>query len=177
MILSIDTATPHLVVGLVGDDVTREHVERVERAHAERLATTVERVLGPERTRLTAIVVGTGPGSYTGLRVGASYAMGLGLAFAVPVLGVPTLEAIAARREGQVAVTLDARKGQVYGAVYEIREGQVVDTLNAPEKLPIDVFADRASGLVWLRDEAPGGIALARLGPSRGREDWTLTYA
>lgn len=185
MILAIDTATPSLVVGLLGTDsgFGHETVEHVDRAHAERLPQAVQTLLalrpqdGGDRPAIDLLVVGTGPGSYTGLRVGASHALGLARAWNVPVVGVPTLEGIAARAEGRVAVSLDARKGQVYGAVYEVDAGQVVAVHHAPAKHPADDFAEVARNTTWLHDEPPGGLALARLGPTRGQVRWQLTYA
>ncbi|PYE54440.1 tRNA (adenosine(37)-N6)-threonylcarbamoyltransferase complex dimerization subunit type 1 TsaB [Deinococcus yavapaiensis] len=173
MILSIETATPFLVVGLVGQSVADERVERVERAHAERLPAIAEDFL---RRDLDLVVIGTGPGSYTGVRVGASYALGVARARGVTVKGVSTLEAIAAKGEGPVAVSLDARKDFVYGARYEVANGIVTRVIDEPAKLSLAEFEARAKGFSWLRDEAPGGVALARLGEARGRTDWALSY-
>ncbi|WP_045233518.1 tRNA (adenosine(37)-N6)-threonylcarbamoyltransferase complex dimerization subunit type 1 TsaB [Deinococcus pimensis] len=183
MILAVDTATPSLVLGLLGTGsdgqaVALERSVHVERAHAERLADTLEGLLDEAgRPRVDLVVVGTGPGSYTGLRVGASHALGLGRAWSAPVVGVPTLEAVAARTEGRVAVSLDARKGQVYGAVYDVSGGVVTNVVHPPEKRAREAFEELTQGLVRLDDEPPGGVALARLGLPRGVWDWQLQYA
>lgn len=173
MILSIDTATPYLVLGLVGNEAAEERAERVERAHAERLPDLAEDFL---RRDLDLVVIGTGPGSYTGVRVGASYALGVGRAREVKVVGVSTLEGIAAKRDGLVAVSIDARKGFVYGARYEVAGGLVTRVIDEPAKFSLLQFEGLADGFTWLRDEAPSGVALARLGEARGRADWALSY-
>ncbi len=126
--LAIETATPYLALGLLGPQGRWTLLSEVGRAHAERLPAALTALLEQARLPKNAVerlVIGTGPGSYTGVRVGASYALGLGRALGVPVLGVGTLEAlIDAEEEGEQAVSMDARKGQVYGAVYRVSGGQ-----------------------------------------------------
>lgn len=174
MILALDTATPFLVLGLLGEGVALEHREEVGRAHAERLGGAVAELTAG--VRISAVAVGIGPGSYTGLRVGASYALGLGRALGVPVRGVSTLEALAAQQEGLVAASLDARRGQVYGGVYQIGAGLVVSVRVPEAKYPQEVFTALAEGAIWLRDAAPSGLALARLSLRRGQTPFTLRY-
>jgi tRNA threonylcarbamoyl adenosine modification protein YeaZ len=95
------------------------------RGHAEALLPLVARVMQEARTRfvdLHRIAVTTGPGSFTGLRVGISAARAIALAAGLPAIGVTTLEAYAApylaSREGPVAVAVDARHQHVYLQVF-----------------------------------------------------------
>lgn len=184
IVLSLDSATPHLSLGLSVGDRTFSRVLDVGRTHAERLPAELDAlyaeagsVLGsPLPLRAGRIVVGTGPGSYTGLRVGASYALGLGRAWGVPVLGVSTLEALTGGADGVVAVSMDARKEQVYGAVFRTVGGVVAETLHPGAKYPLEEFQTLAAGLSWHRDGAPDPLLLARNGLAHGLTEWELSY-
>ncbi|ADV68246.1 tRNA (adenosine(37)-N6)-threonylcarbamoyltransferase complex dimerization subunit type 1 TsaB [Deinococcus maricopensis] len=178
MILAVETATPFLAVALVGEGVRVARVERVERAHAERLAGAVQAAFEEAGVPMRAdgVVIGTGPGSYTGVRVGASYALGVARAWGVPVRGVSTLEALVGGHEGRVAVSLDARKGQVYGAVYDVEGGVVRAVPVPPAKFALEAFGEVAGGGVWVRDGAPDPVALAWNGAAHGVTDWALSY-
>ena len=197
-VLSIECGTPYLCLGLMvtGPDVTGHNVTgqtfsrilEVGRTHAERLPAELEALFAEATLPLRAdkIVIGTGPGSYTGLRVGASYALGLGRAWGVPVLGVCTLEGLAdmadgtvadgTMTDGTVAVSLDARKEHVYGAVYRLAGGVVAETLHPAARYPLADFGALAAGLVWNRDTAPDPLVLARNGLDHGQQEWTLVY-
>lgn len=181
--LALDTATPFLTLALAWPGGERSLSQEVGRAHAERLADAVRSLFGEAGLPFGAdrIVIGTGPGSYTGVRVGASYALGLGRAWNVPVLGVSTLEGLVRGADGQVpegrvAVSLDARRGQVYGAVYGVRGGTVTEVIHAPAKRPLEEFETLAAGLPHHRDTAPDGLALLRAGLAHGQTDWALAY-
>jgi tRNA threonylcarbamoyladenosine biosynthesis protein TsaB len=178
IILSIDSGTPHLSLGLSAGTQTFARVTEVGRASAERLPAEVNALFLEAGLPLRAdlIVVGTGPGSYTGLRVGASYALGLGRAWGVRVLGVSTLEGLATGPDGLVAVSMDARKEQVYGAVYRVQGGVVTETVHAAAKYPLSAFEVLAAGLPWQRDVPPDAHALARNALHHGSSEWELAY-
>jgi tRNA threonylcarbamoyladenosine biosynthesis protein TsaB len=85
-------------------------------------------VAGLAASRLKAIAIGIGPGSFTGLRVGLSYAKGLKLATGCALLGIPSLDTLALTALAEISATapprlicpvLDARKGEVYAALYQ----------------------------------------------------------
>ncbi|WP_063791455.1 tRNA (adenosine(37)-N6)-threonylcarbamoyltransferase complex dimerization subunit type 1 TsaB, partial [Streptomyces torulosus] len=96
LLLALDTATPAVTVALHdGTDVVAASSQVDARRHGELLLPAVDRVLAEAGARLdavTAIVVGTGPGPYTGLRVGLMTADTFGLALGVPVHGLCTLD-------------------------------------------------------------------------------------
>ncbi|MBS1692325.1 MAG: tRNA (adenosine(37)-N6)-threonylcarbamoyltransferase complex dimerization subunit type 1 TsaB [Actinobacteria bacterium] len=126
-VLAIDTATPAVTAGVVrrGDDGTVELLaERVTvdaRGHAERLTPNVVAALataGIAPGDIDAVVVGCGPGPFTGLRVGMATAAAFGHALAVPVRGVCSLDAIAVGTAGRLLVVTDARRREVYWATY-----------------------------------------------------------
>lgn len=128
LVLALDTATAATAVALVAFDeegdarvlAQRRHID--PRAHGERLAPMIEAVLaaagvGPDR--LAAIVAGTGPGPFTGLRVGLATAAAMGQALGVPTYGVCSLDGIgiATDRE-ETLVATDARRREIYWAIY-----------------------------------------------------------
>lgn len=132
LLLAFDTATPAVTVALVRRDegsdstVLAESFEVDARRQGELLAPSIEAVLadaGADRRDLTAVVVGVGPGPFTGLRVGVVTARVLGHALGIPVHGVCTLDAIALAAAGAVTdafvVATDARRREVYWARYD----------------------------------------------------------
>lgn len=161
--LAIDTATDVASVALGGAERVRAAQSvRGARRQAAQIVATVRDVLDIAAARLdelAGIVVGDGPGSFTGLRIGWAAAKGLAQDRELPVHAVPSLMAAAhaaARGEvGPVAACFDALRGQVFGAVYAFPPGRVetlvAPALFTPEELeratpvrPIAVVADRA---------------------------------
>jgi tRNA threonylcarbamoyladenosine biosynthesis protein TsaB len=106
--------------------VLAEGTQRESRSHVASLPGLVERVLGAAGVSITdveAVAVSIGPGSFTGLRIALGFAKGLVLAGGLPLVGVPTLEALAwvadAAPGETVCAALDARKREVYAALFE----------------------------------------------------------
>jgi tRNA threonylcarbamoyladenosine biosynthesis protein TsaB len=130
-ILTIETSTPTERVAIVHDgEILAGRTEAVGRGHTERLLGIVEAVLdrsGSVLGDLDAVAVSIGPGRFSGLRVGLATAKGLAAASGLPVVPVPTLEALAesARpRTGLVCAMLDARRGEVYAALFLLDGGR-----------------------------------------------------
>ncbi|KQT48383.1 hypothetical protein ASG47_08510 [Devosia sp. Leaf420] len=117
--LAIDTAAPRLQLAVMrADGQVDVSVDEIATGHAEilfdRLATLLERN-ALTHADIARIAVTTGPGSFTGLRIGLSAARGLGLARKLPVLGIPSLLALSLGViSGPVTVLLDARRGDAY---------------------------------------------------------------
>lgn len=124
LLLALDTATPAVTVALHdGTSVVASSSQVDARRHGELLLPAVDRVLAEAGVRLdavTGIVVGVGPGPYTGLRVGLMTADTFGLALGVPVHGLCTLDglAYASGLDGPFVVATDARRKEVYWARY-----------------------------------------------------------
>ena len=112
LILAFDTATDLATSALVADGVTLgERTTRPQSLLADVDALLVAADVVP--SDLTGIVVGTGPGSFTGTRIGLAVAHGLALSLDLPVAGVSTLAALAAAAEHAFPV-VDARRGEVF---------------------------------------------------------------
>jgi tRNA threonylcarbamoyladenosine biosynthesis protein TsaB len=112
LVLAFDTATPVATSALVLDgDVLGERSSRAAAVLAD--ADELLRANGFAPADLAGVVVGTGPGSFTGIRIGLAAARGLALATGVPVAGVSTLEALASALPGTVPV-IDARRREVF---------------------------------------------------------------
>jgi tRNA threonylcarbamoyl adenosine modification protein YeaZ len=118
-LLAIDTAAPRLQLALLRGDSVDVSIDEIAQGHAEILFDRIAVLLARNATGyagLSRIAVTTGPGSFTGLRIGLSAARGLALALDIPAVGVPSLTAIslAAPAGKPTAVLLDARRGEAY---------------------------------------------------------------
>ena len=140
IVLSLDTCLSACSVAVTdGERTLAAASEPMERGHQERLALMVEETMrsaGVTFAALDRIGVTVGPGSFTGLRVGLAFAKGLGLALERPVVGVGTLQALAASAGvgGVVAAAIDARRGQMYLQVFaDGRPLMAPDALTAGE--------------------------------------------
>jgi tRNA threonylcarbamoyladenosine biosynthesis protein TsaB len=135
IILAADTTTGINTVAVCQaaspDDcrILAETITESHRLHSERLIATVDCVLTEAGLRLeevTALAISNGPGSFTGLRIGAATWKGLALARRLPLVAVPTLDAmtrLGAFRDGTVCPLIDARMKEVFGAVYRFKNG------------------------------------------------------
>ena len=127
-VLGLDTASPMPAVALATPRASWEEPLPSDRRASEELLGAVARVLAAAGIELSAcrrIVVCSGPGSFTGTRVGLATAWGLGRALGIPVEPVSTLEALAetARpEEGEVLAALDAGRGEVLVQAFSLRE-------------------------------------------------------
>jgi tRNA threonylcarbamoyl adenosine modification protein YeaZ len=183
LVLALDTATPAVTAGVVEVTpdavVTRAvRVAHDARKHGELLMPAVLAACaeaGSALQAVDAIVVGTGPGPFTGLRVGMVTAAALGDALGVPVHGVCSLDAIAAEAvagaAGPLLVVTDARRREVYWAAYDASgvrtTGPHVETPDAlRSRLPglgVTAAAGSSAGIVGLPEvppQAPGPAGL-----------------
>jgi tRNA threonylcarbamoyladenosine biosynthesis protein TsaB len=124
-VLGIETATAICSVGLAGGDRSVGRSIREDRVHSEKLLTLIDEVLREASLsigQVDGIAVSSGPGSFTGLRIGVSAAKGLATATSKPLIAVPTLTACAtaARAAGRLSsggwLVMDARQGEWYAA-------------------------------------------------------------
>ena len=179
VVLAIDTATPAVTAGVVrrsaaGVEVLGERVTVDPRAHAEQLTPNVLAALadaGVGMAGLDAVVVGCGPGPFTGLRVGMATAAAYGHALGLPVFGVCSLDAIGVDTSGDVLVVTDARRREVYWARY--RDGARIEgpAVERPGRRPRRGVGGRriggARGAVRPAATGAGGPDRIRPGPRR----------
>ncbi|MFC4181910.1 tRNA (adenosine(37)-N6)-threonylcarbamoyltransferase complex dimerization subunit type 1 TsaB [Saccharococcus thermophilus] len=124
-ILAIDTSNVVMGIALVEDDVVRgEIVTNIKKDHSTRVMPAVQSLLkqcGVVPNELGLIAVAKGPGSYTGVRIGVTIAKTLAWALNIPIVGVSSLEVLAANGRyfsGLISPFFDARRGQVYTGLY-----------------------------------------------------------
>jgi len=158
--LALETSTRTPSLAIARGDRRFVHTLDSSRAHAADLLPALERLLresGASPRELALVVVGTGPGSYTGLRVGAATALGLARASGARLCGVPSFEAAAYEHllPGEEGLVLqDARAGELYEARY-LRTERHVEVLCAPKVTTAGELATEPLGaLVVLADEA-----------------------
>ena len=159
ILLGLDTALGACSAALVdGARVLAHEHQAMQRGHAEALAPMVERVMresGISFSQLERVAVTTGPGTFTGQRVGLAFARALGVALAKPVIGITTLDAMAEQALTQLHLPLaiavaDAKRGEVYFGVRSANG----ETLIAPELIAIEAVADRMDALAFSKGHA-----------------------
>ena len=159
ILLAADTAV-HLCSACLYDSVEKEvrgrRVEDIGRGHAERLLPVIEETLaeaGRALADLDRLAVSTGPGSFTGIRVGVAAMRGLALALDIPLIGITVFDCMAhmADAEGAVLVVLDARRDEVYAQLFSADRAAV----GPPQVLP----RGEALGLALQHDAALFGSA------------------
>lgn len=135
--VALETSSRHPTIAVRVGDTTVERPLTAERAHASDLLPTLGdllRELGAAPASIDTVFVGTGPGSYTGLRVGIATALGLVRANAAHLLGLPSTEVLAAPATppgGTSFVLLDARSNELYFAAYR-RTAAGIEVHHAP---------------------------------------------
>lgn len=150
IILSIETATMLGGVALLHTEegLIAERRMNVKSTHSERLMPEMKDMIelaGLSVADLGAVAVSIGPGAFTGLRIGLATAKGLAMSQGLKLAPVPTLEAMAFCLPGMgapVCTMLDARKGEVYAALYDTSSGMPRELI-APSALKAHVFAER----------------------------------
>lgn len=141
ILLGIDTSSLHGSVAVVNDEsVLVEFRVEPPKSFSQKLFESVDRLLaesGIALSQVDAFAVTTGPGSFTGLRVGLSSVLGFGLGLGKPMVGVPTLDAYARvfpRIDSDICPVLDARKQEIFTALYRYT-GDVLEKIGKERAL------------------------------------------
>lgn len=164
-VLGIESATPVAAAAVAGEEgILAERMVFNKRTHSVNLLPMIKAVLEDaevERHNLAGIAVSSGPGSFTGLRIGMSTAKTLAQVWALPIAGISTLETLAYGLTGHgrlVCPILNARKNEVYTAVYD-HSGPVPASLVPPRAARIEELIDLLAGyqrpVTFLGDGVP----------------------
>lgn len=133
-ILALDSSGLVASAAIVESDITiAEYTINHKKTHSQTLLPMLDelrRMTELDLHTIDAIAVAAGPGSFTGLRIGSATAKGLGLALDIPIIPVPTVDALAYNLYGSdklICPIMDARRNQVYTGVYRFQKGTDVD--------------------------------------------------
>jgi len=135
MLLAIDTATQIMSIALhTGDTLLSEVTMKIGRNHSAYLAPMIQQILEQAEVsadELTAMAVSTGPGSYTGLRIGVALAKGMAAVNGIPLVGISTLDTIASGQtyyntRHTLVVVVPAGRGRVISGTYRAKKGRWV---------------------------------------------------
>ncbi|MCQ6277423.1 tRNA (adenosine(37)-N6)-threonylcarbamoyltransferase complex dimerization subunit type 1 TsaB [Bacillus sp. V3B] len=132
-VLAIDTSNYSLGIALISDEkVIGEYITNMKKNHSIRVMPAIEHLMSDCEMKpadLEKIVVARGPGSYTGVRIGVTIAKTLAWTLNIPLVGVSSLEILAAGVgryfNGYISPLFDARRGQIYTGLYQFRNGKL----------------------------------------------------
>lgn len=134
-LLALDSSGLVASAAIVEDDVTiAEYTVNHKKTHSQTLLPMLDelkRMAELDLYTVDAIAIAAGPGSFTGLRIGSATAKGLGLALDIPIIPVPTVDALAYNLYGSdklVCPIMDARRNQVYTGLYTFQKGLDIDS-------------------------------------------------
>ena len=157
MVASVAVVTEEKLVG--------EYTTNFKKTHSQTLLPmmdTLLKMIGMPIREMDAIAVSGGPGSFTGLRIGSATAKGLGLALNIPIISVPTVDAIAYNLFGTDAVVcplMDARRNQTYTGLYVFEDDQM-KCISGQKAVMLSEIVDEINQLgrkvIFLGDGVPG---------------------
>ncbi|MEY4916183.1 MAG: tRNA ((37)-N6)-threonylcarbamoyltransferase complex dimerization subunit type 1 TsaB [Verrucomicrobiota bacterium] len=179
IMLALEFSSDRRSVALARDgEVLAEAAQQTEARATDALG-LIEKVLADakmSREEIEVIAVGLGPGSYTGIRAAIAVAQGWQLARGVKLLGVSSVDALAAQAQaanifGRVNVTVDAQRGEFYVGVWELSADRRVEVSPLKIIAAAEVAQRKAAGETFLgADFSPTATAVARL--AAGRNDF-----
>lgn len=168
-ILGLDSSGLVAGVAIMEDDILlAEYTTDYKKTHSQTLLPMLDelcRMIELDKETIDAVAIASGPGSFTGLRIGAATAKGLGLAWRKPLVEVPTLEGLAWNLWGTdriVCPLMDARRNQVYTAAYQfVPNGREFELKSLIPQAPVEIGAmvEKLNGLgkpvIFLGDGVP----------------------
>lgn len=133
-ILAIETTGAHASAALINEyGEVKEEISQGTLNHLQNLIPMIEKLLsssGIDKSKLTAIAASSGPGSFTGIRIGVATARALAQALDIPAIAVPTLKAFAynaGESQSIICPIFDARRNQIYAGAYMWKESKIVE--------------------------------------------------
>lgn len=156
IILSLETASNILSIALLEDNrILASYDEYMERGQGEALILLIDSLFKKaqmEISQLDAVVVGIGPGSFTGVRIGLATARAIGLSLGIPVYGVNSFETYAVEYDRPVWVVLDTKRGDYYtqafnGSIEPLSVPTIQTTEQLKKYLPFNAMGDAAEKL------------------------------
>lgn len=164
-ILALDSSGIVASVAVVENDtLLAEYTVNYKKTHSQTLLPMLDQVtkmIDLDLNTIDAIALACGPGSFTGLRIGAATAKGLGLALEKPLIAVPTVEAIAYNlydTSGLICPIMDARRNQVYTGIYRYRDHELVtvrDQMAVPITELLEYLLEMSEPVTFLGDGVP----------------------
>ncbi len=162
-ILAFDSSGLVASVAIVQDDnLIAEYTTNYKKTHSQTLLPMLDEVVRMTETdkkSFDLLAVAAGPGSFTGLRIGSATVKGLALAWDIPVVAVPTLEALAYNAWGSrriICPIMDARRRQVYTGLYRFDKDDKMEVLMNQVPMDIDelieVLGDRGEEVLFVGD-------------------------
>lgn len=162
-ILAFDSSGLVASVAIVQDDnLIAEYTTNYKKTHSQTLLPMLDEVVRMTETdkkSFDLLAVAAGPGSFTGLRIGSATVKGLALAWDIPVVAVPTLEALAYNAWGSrriICPIMDARRRQVYTGLYRFDKDDKMEVLMDQVPMDIDelieVLGDRGEEVLFVGD-------------------------
>ncbi len=153
LVMGLDTSLQRCSVAILRDgEAVADKSAEMARGHAEHIAPMAAaslREAGSKVADLDRIGVVVGPGGFTGVRIGLSFARGLAIGVKACAVGVTSLAALAANvaedaRQGLIAPVIDARRGQVYAGLYDQRGDVIIAPFVSEPQRALKILADRA---------------------------------
>ncbi|MCJ7856520.1 tRNA (adenosine(37)-N6)-threonylcarbamoyltransferase complex dimerization subunit type 1 TsaB [Lachnospiraceae bacterium NSJ-143] len=164
-ILAIDSSGSAVSAAIADDDkIIAEYILNFKMTHSQTLMPSVDEIVlssGFNIHELDYIAVTAGPGSFTGLRIGAAAAKGLAHGLGIDIIPVPTLEALAYNifeTDRIICPIMDARRSQVYNAFYEFKDGSLLEVYPQEARSIEDVIEKAAKAgkkVIFLGDAVP----------------------
>ena len=165
ILLAIESSSLVASIAIMSDDtLLGEYTTNFKKTHSQTLLPMMNELVqmtGISMADVDAIVISGGPGSFTGLRIGAATAKGLGLALEKPLVNVPTVDAIAYNLYGTdklICPMMDARRNQTYTGIYEFVDDEfkiVVEQCAISVDELIDKINELGREVIFLGDGVP----------------------
>lgn len=157
--LIVETSTTTASMALVGPEGLQQRTFRSDRNHNALLFEPLTELLGADRSGIRRVLVGSGPGSYSGTRVGIAAAQGIGIALQCPVIAIPSILAVPSARQGARCLAIgDARRGSFWTAMIQhsrfTHEPRLCDAATLEE----EVLAAQASAIPVIGFETSTGF-------------------